>query len=49
MIGKKCFFMYRIGGQDHMNYTLSKKEIQARVKETLSHEMSVEWQDATDE
>lgn len=32
-----------------MNYTLSKKEIQARVKETLSHEMSVEWQDATDE
>lgn len=32
-----------------MKYQLSKKEIEARVKETLSHEMSVDWPDATDE
>lgn len=32
-----------------MKYQLSKKEIESRVKETLSHEMSVDWPDATDE
>jgi len=32
-----------------MNYTLTNEEIQTRIKETLGHEMSVEWQDATDE
>lgn len=32
-----------------MNYQLSKKEIETRIKDTLSHEMSVDWPDATDE
>ena len=32
-----------------MNYKISKKEIQEQIKDRLNHELSVEWQDATDE